>query len=95
MVNMQLVTSDSKLRVRIEAETLGPLIVAWIRPAWMRCSNYHVGAGSLVVGGELQLIGYYCLRLDRVANMIHSREIVEYSNELNIRLKIKETQRDR
>lgn len=33
MVNMQLVTSDSKLRVRIEAETLGPLIVAWIRPA--------------------------------------------------------------
>lgn len=48
-----------------------------------------------VVGGELQLIGYYCLRLDRVANIIHSREIVEYSNELNIRLKIKETKRDR
>lgn len=26
---------------------------------------------------------------------IHSREIVEYSNELNIRLKIKETKRNR
>lgn len=23
-------------------------------------------------GGELQLIGYYCLRLDRVANIIYT-----------------------
>lgn len=82
---MQLVTSDSKLRVRIEAETLGPLIVAWIRPALDAMFKLSRWCG--IAGGELQLIGYYCLCLGRVANIIHSREIVEYWKEFKYSIK--------
>lgn len=86
MVNMQLVTSDSKLRVRIEAETLGPLIVAWIRPAldaMFKLSRWCGIAGGWRVATDRILLFVF----GRVANIIHSREIVEYWKEFKYSIK--------